>query len=413
MYKGIKNGITLPKIICEDLIRLLENYYNNKQYIIDINTKNKDEYVTYMTNEYSKYIAYLIYFLKNIYYPKCRDTIGLCSLPNGKAIYNYFIKSNLTFKMDPVKIHDIGLSEVERLIKKINKLKEVLGYSSKITLQEFNNKMINDSKNYFTNVDEVLLAFKNMQDYINKHVIPNNFFTNVDDSEICNVPSYMEKTSAMAFYVYGTVYNNSRQGKVYINTRNLKEIPKYEVMSLSAHEGKPGHHYQFQYMKENNVPISRRFSVDNTTFVEGWALYAESLLDYSDNPYYYFGKLMNELFRAVRLVVDTGIHYYNWSYEQAVQYMEQYLAINKSAIETEIKRYICIPAQALCYKIGELEILKLRNKFITKFKKFSDKDKDNTELLIKSFHELLLSDGIIPMKLIKDKFSKIIKNGSF
>jgi uncharacterized protein (DUF885 family) len=413
MKCGIKRNITLPKIICKDLIHLLENYCNTKQYLIDINTKNKDSYVEYMNNEYAKDIKHLTHFLRNTYYPKCRNTIGLCALPDGKSIYNYFIRYHLTFKMSPVKIHQIGLSEVDRIVKKIHKLKEELGYSNSLTLQEFNNRMIKDPQNYYNDSNEVMYAFKNMQDYINRKVMTNNFFANVEDYEIHTVPTYMEKTAALAFYVSGTVFNDSRKGMVYINTRNLHEIPKYEVMALSAHEGKPGHHYQFRYMKETNVSESRQCVVNNTTFVEGWALYAESLLDYSDKPYYYFGKLTLELFRATRLVVDTGIHYYNWTYDQAVEYMSKYVAMDRSAIEIEVKRYICIPAQALCYKIGELEILKLRDKFFKRFKKFSQTSKENENLLIKSFHELLLSDGILPMELIKDKFSKIIKNGTF
>jgi uncharacterized protein (DUF885 family) len=405
LMNGIKRHITMPKIICESLIKSLEYFCDNKKYIVDINTKNKQEYIDYANNVYVLNIIKLINFLKHTYLHKCRESIGLCHLHNGKKIYQYFLDIMLTFKMKPEKIHKLGIQEVSRLSSLIDKVKNELGYSN-VTLKEFNKIMINDKKNYYNSTEETLTAFKKEQEYINKHVMPLNFFKNVSDYDIKSIPSYMEKNNALAFYYPGTVFNDTRKSIVFINTRSSKENPKYSTLSLIAHEGSPGHHYHFQHMKDTNVRISRQYAIHNTTLIEGWALYSESLVDYSNRQYEYFGKLNNELLRAVRLVVDTGVHYYGWSFNKAINYMSEHLAVSITEIETELKRYICMPGQAVCYKIGELEILKLRRKFLNKFSKKYDE-----QFLIKTFHDILLSDGIIPFDVIKNKIHSIIKYG--
>lgn len=173
------------------------------------------------------------------------------------------------------------------------------------------------------------------------------------------------------------------------------------MMALSLHEGKPGHHFQFQYMIETKVPIYRQYAVNNIAFVEGWALYAESLGNYKNSPYEYFGKLTYELFRAVRLVVDTGIHYYNWTMEDAVAYMTRHLALSRSEIETEVFRYICIPAQAVCYKIGERRLHALKQKYLKAF--------GHSTQSVKDFHKYVLEDGIIPLSILERKINNLIE----
>lgn len=408
MKIGIKRRVVLPKIICAKLIESLEEFYNNKKYIVDIpyslkvaHPKATGRYLSFVVGPYAFTLQKLIYFLKNVYINSCRHTTGLCDIPRGKNIYKYLVKSMTTLDITPEYVHNLGLREVKRITNEINIIKVLLGYSDSISLMQFNQTMLTNSKNYYKHDDMLLKEYKNQQKYIDEVIIPHNFHNNVEDYNIKRVPRSMEQTSAGAFYYPGSILSMQRKGTFYVNMRDMKENPKFNMMALSLHEGKPGHHYQFQYMIESKLPIYRQYAINSTAFVEGWALYAESLGNYKNNPYDYFGKLTYELFRAVRLVVDSGIHYYNWSYDDAVEYMQKYLAISKSEIETEVQRYICIPGQALCYKVGERKIVALKQKYIKAY--------GYSEQNIKDFHKYILEDGIVPLTLLERKINKIIK----
>ena len=177
----------------------------------------------------------------------------------------------------------------------------------------------------------------------------------------------------------------NRLGTFYINTRDITNHSKMEVESLSLHEGIPGHHLQLTYLYDNNFPIFLK-TIDFTAYEEGWALYCESLGDYKD-PLSYYGKLNAEMMRALRLIVDTGIHYYNWSFKKSFDLFKKYTFMKDSDIEAEIHRYIAIPGQALAYKIGEKVFLDLKN----------EKNLDE-----KSFHDLVLKNGPMPLNLLKN-----------
>lgn len=407
MEVGIKQKVVLPKIICTKLIESLEEFYNNKKYIVDIpyslkiaHPKATGRYLSFVTGPYAFTLQKLISFLKTKYLNACRHTVGLCDMPRGRNMYKYLVKSMTTLDITPEYVHKLGLREVKRISNDINTIKILLGYPDSISLSTFNQTMLTNSKNYYKREDRLLKEYKNQQKYIDEEIIPKNFHNNVEDYAIKRVPKSMEQTSAGAFYYPGSVLSMQRKGTFYVNMRDMKENPKFNMMALSLHEGKPGHHYQFQYMIESKLPIYRQYAINSTAFVEGWALYAESLGNYKNNPYDYFGKLTYELFRAVRLVVDSGLHYYNWTYEDAVEYMQKYLAISKSEIETEVQRYICIPGQALCYKIGERKIAALKQKYM----KVLGYNQQN----VKDFHKYVLEDGIVPLVVLERKMNKII-----
>jgi uncharacterized protein (DUF885 family) len=316
-------------------------------------------------------------------------------------MYRYLVRSMTTLDIKPEFVHRLGFQEVKRLTDEINTVKVLLGYPSTMSLYEFNQVMIENSKNYYKNQERLMRGFKQIQKDIQEQVIPRNFYTGVEPYAIKPVPRSLEATSAGAFYYPGS---GSRKGTFFVNMRDMKENAKYNMMALSLHEGVPGHHYQFQYMIENKTPVHRQYAINGTAFVEGWALYAESLGNYKNDPYDYFGKLTYEMFRAVRLVVDSGIHYYNWTYHEAVDYMVKHVAISKSEIETEVQRYICLPGQALCYKVGERKIMSMKQKYIAVF--------GSGDTNIKQFHKLILEDGIIPLSLLEAKMNKIIKAGA-
>lgn len=387
IIKGINNKLVIPKIICKDLIKSLKNFIENKEYKIDINENVYNDFLVY----YEKILNDFLYFIQNIYYKNCRNSIGLCFLPNGKNMYKDIIKSSLTIDdYTPENIHNIGKNEVKRICNEIYKIKNKLNYKTK-SLKEFYKIIMNDENNFYKNKEDLILNYEKMNKNIKKNYVSKYFSKDVKDCDIKEVPKSMQNNSAGAFYLPGS-YSMIRKGNFYINTRDLKENPKYAVKTLSSHENIPGHHYQFQYMIEKNIPMYRIYSINGTTFVEGWALYAENITCDKKNLLEYFGKLNYELFRAVRLVIDTGIHYYGWSYKKSINYMKKYLAMQESEIISEINRYICIPGQALCYKIGELTILDLKNKFI----------KSNKNL--KEFHDKILENGVLPMNILINNF---------
>lgn len=379
----------LPRMICEKLIGSMQDFIHTKSYIVD---STDATYVNWCEKTYRPLLEDFVVFLKDTYLKKCRKTVGLCKMPNGKALYKLMIKSNTTLDYTPDEIHEFGLKEVAKISRLLKDVKTKLGFPLEMSLQTFLDKVSQDSNNNFSSRQEVMKAYKDARAHINNEVITRNFHKAVKDYEIKAVPKEMEKNSAGAFYMPG---NGKRPGTFYLNTRNVDECHKYSVLTLSLHEGNPGHHYQFQYMIEQGVPKYRQYVYHNTAFVEGWALYAETLMDLSKRPYDMLGRLTYDMFRAVRLVVDTGIHWKGWSYEKAVAYMMKHLAMSQTEIETEVQRYICIPAQALCYKLGEREILRMRGDYLA----------HNPS--IKDFHHDILMEGTsVPLWLLKEQLQK-------
>lgn len=397
MKKGMKKNILIAKLTCSRIIEDLYQFIKNKSYIVKINKSTNNtlldynKYVEFANNKYLPVIQKLLNFLENIYLPKCFDTIGLCRLGNrGKDMYRYLIKQYTTIDITPEYIYRTGLSEVKRINKQIQYIKEQLGYDSTISNPVFFNTMISDPNYFYKTKKEVIDAFVNKRTEIINTVIPKYFNKQLKTYNIKPVPKDLESSSAGAFFEPGSFYGR-RKGCFYINTRDVKENPIYTVTVLSLHEGFGGHAYMFQYFKEKKIPIYRTTLLESCAFVEGYALYAESLYDYNNKPLDMFGKLTFELFRSVRLVVDVGIHYYGWNFNKALKYMMRHLALSKTEIITEIERYISIPGQAVCYKIGELTIQKLRQVYL------------NNGGNLKDFHDLLLEDGLITLEILQEK----------
>lgn len=396
MRQGIKSNITLPKLICEKVINSLNEFIETKSFFIPVpkNMTCKKTTAAYMSmmKVYENKLRKLLDFLRDEYYPQCRSTNGMCHLPNGKQMYHHLIKSQTTLPLTAEYVHKLGKNEVHRICTEIDKLKTQLGFESRTSLQTVYTNML--SGHTFNTKKEVMSSFVSKQKEIRSQVIPRYFHDHVKPYKLARVPVSLEGTSAGAFY-YPPSMDSKRPGTFYINLRNPQENPRYSVTALSLHEGEPGHHYQYQYMIDKKVPIHKIYSINGNSFVEGWALYAESLGNYKNHPIDYFGKLTYEMFRAVRLVVDTGIHHYGWTYKKAVNYMIKYVAMTRTEIETEVQRYICLPAQALCYKIGELQIHKLRDQYLEKYPHG-----------IKEFHRIVLEDGNIPLTVLSDKVKK-------
>ena len=393
MKEGMKCRVVLSKFICKRMIERLDKFYNDKSYVIE---EVSEEYAG-IFKQYGRKLKELIAFIKTKYLKKCINGHGLCYLPNGKNMYKFFVLQKTTTDKTPREIHQTGLKEVARLKGELESLKMKMGFGSS-TLQQFYDKMRNDPNNYYTTSADVLQGYKDTKANIERLIMLKYFRTQVKPYEIKAVPKEQEEGSPAAYYYPGN--SSGRAGVFYVNTKNIKENPKFNMVALTLHEGNPGHNYQFQYALDKNIPDYRVYATDGTAYAEGWGLYAESLGDAlydqttAEGRFNYYGRLNYEMFRALRLVVDTGIHYYGWSHKKALDYMLKYSSLEKSELDTEVERYICWPGQALAYKIGQMFISDLKTEYMKK----AGAD-------IKDFHDKVLENGVLPLKLLGEQFT--------
>lgn len=377
MKIGVTKGFTLPKRICKHVIQDLEHETKDKNAIVG-----------------APCITRLLNYLQNEYLPACRDSIGLSQIPGGRDMYKYLVRKHTTLDLTPEDIHELGKKEVKRIISEFERLRpslqNKLPFACKLTETNIGNFLSlaqNNRAFRFSNEAELLDAFKHKISMLRRTIVKANFHRSVKGCDVVKVPGHMQTSSAGAFYIPG---DHSRKGQFFINARNVSEHATYTTEALSIHEAEPGHHYQFQYMLDIGLPLHRVFGCESTGFVEGWALYAESLSQSMD-PYDHFGRLSYEIFRAVRCVVDTGIHYFGWSFQKALHYMVKRVPLQKSEIVTELERYICIPGQAVSYKVGEMFFQQERESYL----------KHHPGKNIKDFHQSCLQHGVLPLLVLK------------
>lgn len=386
--KGIKKGFVLCKIMCKKLIQQHDEFIKNKSYFnhkikfkLDFNFNKACEEI------FIPSLKTLNQFLRKEYLPKCVAKIGMCNLPNGKANYQYLVDSTLTLSgVTPEQIHAYGLKEVDRIEKQMIEIKTKMGFKG--SLAEFNKYLLKRKDLMFKSRADTLNSYRAELKKIDKTIMKKYFYKHVKGKcEILAIPKSNEDYSAEAYYSGGDV-QNKRNGKFYLNLKNIHDNNKIEIESLTLHEANPGHHYQITYVNESKtIPMFIK-TYGNDAFEEGWALYCENLGEYKTLESYY-GKLVLEMLRAVRLVVDTGIHYYGWSYKKTFNYMKKHSFDTDRRIITQLDRYIAIPSQALSYKIGEKIILNLKKEF-----------KGD----IKEFHHQLLKHGPIPLIVLIKHF---------
>jgi len=338
-------------------------------------------------------------YLKNEYLPKARNTSGLSSLPDGTAMYTYLVRAQTTTEKTPEEIYQLGLSEVARIRKEMDSIKNVVGFKG--DLPAFFNYMKTDPKFYpYKTPKQVLDAFEN----IHQRMQPNlkKEFTHVPKCpfEIRQTEAF-RAASASAEYYPGTA-DGSRPGIFYVP---ILDATKFNITSgmesLFLHEAIPGHHYQISLTQENtSLPDFRRFDQGETAYVEGWALYCESLgkeLGLFTDPYQHMGALGDEIHRAIRLVVDVAIHTKGMTREQAIKYMMDNEQIDEQGATAEIERYMAYPAQALSYKIGALKIRELRTRYEKKL---------GSKFDLAEFHNQVLKDGAMPLSVFEAKMDR-------
>jgi uncharacterized protein (DUF885 family) len=333
-------------------------------------------------------------FIEMEYLPKCRNTSGIGALPNGKATYDYLIRLHTTTDLTADEIHELGKREVARILGEMEKAKAEIGFEGDIRAF-FDHVRTSEAQMPFTQPEEVLAHFNEIEERIDLRLGQVFDLKPKANFEVRRTEAFRE-ASASAEYVPGSK-DAVRSGIFYVPIPDVGAYNKFADEALFLHEAVPGHHYQLSLQQENDQLPEFLHPESMGVFVEGWALYAESLgkeLGLYSDPYQYFGMLSMEMHRAIRLVVDTGIHAKGWTREQAIQYSLDHEAESEDGIIAEIERYMATPGQAVSYKIGQLKIRQLRDRA----EKALGQEYD-----IKEFHNQILNSGSLPLVLLEKK----------
>ena len=416
MREGMVNGYVLPKSLIKKVIPQLKTILNSnleqnlfyspaRQFPNSFNESEKsilaEKYKIMVLKKIIPAYQKLHDFMKNEYLNNGRDSSGIDVFEDGLSYYEYSIKLYTTTDMSSDEIHNIGLKEVAKISSEMELIKEKVGFNGDLK-SFFNYVRELDQLIPFNNPNQVIENFNK----IHKKMMPqvNSLFGLQPKTpfEVRRTESFRE-ASASAEYNPGSL-DGTRPGIFYVP---IPDVSKYNFFSdedLFLHEAIPGHHFQISLQQENTSLPSFRKSLWYSAYGEGWALYSESLgkeLGLYDDPYQYFGMLSAEMHRAIRLVVDTGIHTKGWSREKAIQYSLENEAESEASITSEIERYMANPGQALSYKIGQLKIRELRSKAENNLGDKFD---------IKVFHEKILESGCIPLKLLEEKIEMWIES---
>ena len=415
--EGMKTGVTQPKLVVRNMIDQLDLQLKAgvegsayvgplKTFPADFSAADKARLTTETTAAVHDAIfpalTRLRDFLKNEYLPVAREGVGLSAMPGGLRLYTFLIERNTTLPLTPDYVHNLGLSEVARITAQMDAIRVKVGFKG--TLAQFFDDQRTNPKFKFASKEEMRDTFIAIGKRVDARV--GEQFSTIPKTplEIRPVPEYREKTDAGGSYNQGTP-DGSRPGVFYYNSYDLPSRQKPESETLYLHEAVPGHHFQISLAQENTaLPPFMRFG-GNTAFAEGWALYAETLwpeLGMETDPYQRFGGLNDEMLRAMRLVVDSGLHAKGWGRDKAIDYMLTHSGMSRTDATAEVERYIAIPGQALAYKIGQLTILRMK----AKAKKALGAGFDP-----RKFHAQVLMTGALPMGVLERKIDAWIAGG--
>ncbi len=406
MRKGMAAGITPPAVTLRDVPQQIRNQLVDeadkspmlgafKKFPASVDSLQQALLKKRATAAFSEKIApafeKLLTFVENEYIPAARKTIAMRDLPNGEAWYAYNVKQRTTTDLTPEQIHEIGLSEVKRIRAEMEEIIKSSGFEG--SFAEFLEFLRTDQQFYHKSKEDLLREYRDIAKRADPELM--KLFGKLPRTPygVIPVPSYAEKSQTTAYYQRGSV-KAGRPGNFFANTYALDTRPRWEMEALTLHEAVPGHHLQLALQDElEDMPWFRRVG-GYTAFVEGWGLYSESLgveMGFYQDPYSKFGQLTYEMWRAIRLVVDTGMHHLGWSRQQAIDYFMKNAGKQEHDVIVEVDRYIVWPGQALAYKIGELKIKELRAWA-------SDELGENFD--IREFHDEVLGKGALPLSVL-------------
>jgi len=409
MQEGLKKGYSPPKITMRDVPKQIEDIAPAdpmKSALLQpflkfppeigqtdrerLTARAKEIYTGSMAPAFRKLHDYLV----NTYIPACRDSIAATALPNGAAAYAFHIRWETTVNLTPQEIHEIGLAEVKRIRGEMDKVIQSSGVKG--SFHDFTEFLRTNPQFYYTKPEDLLDGYR----IIDKKIDPElaHEFGKLPRLPygVEPVPDYKAPSQTTAYYRPGSP-EAGRPGYFTANTYKLDSRPKWEMEALALHESVPGHHLQFALAQEQQALPEFRKNAGYSAFVEGWGLYAESLgedLSMYKDPYSKFGQLTYEMWRAVRLVVDTGMHSMDWTRQQAIDYFRENTGKTDQDITVEVDRYIVWPGQALAYKLGQLKIRELRTR--------AEKEL-GLRFDIRAFHDAVLEEGALPLGILEEQ----------
>jgi uncharacterized protein (DUF885 family) len=416
MREGIKRGYTLPRLLAERTLPQLQAQVVARPEdslfwgpIKNLPASFTDAERERITQAYRAAIETKVVptyrklhdFMRDEYIPHARLSHGMEGLPGGKDWYAYNVRRITTTDYTPAQIHQIGLDEVARIHGEMKRVMQQVGFKG--TLSEFFQYMNTDPQFFFDKREDLIAGYEALRSKVNPQ-LPKLFeILPKADYEVRAVEPFREKSAAGGQYQAASE-DGSRPGIFYANAYDLRARQKWAMEALSLHEANPGHHFQISIQREQKgLPRFRRFG-GYTAYSEGWGLYAESLgpeLGMYTDPYQYFGRLEGELWRAIRLVVDTGLHSKGWTREQVLEYMDANSSAAEARRVSEAERYMAIPGQALAYKIGQLKITELRARAEKALGPKFD---------VRKFHTAVLADGALPLDVLEAKVDRWIES---
>jgi len=418
LREGVARGIVLPAVIVERMLPQLEVHLKiapeRTQFWHPIATlpaefppaerkRLSEAYRVKIVEVIQPAYQRLYDYLRTEYAPHARQTVGLGGLPGGKDLYRYYVRYHTTTDMTPQQIHELGLEQVRQLSVQLSAIQATARVKG--TLQDFFAHVRDDPAQHFHRPQDVLPAFQDARERIVGYlpalfgVLPKAPY------EVRALPDSYKQSRDNGYYSPAAA-DGSRPGILWINIYAPGVQDKFNLLTISLHEGLPGHHLQTSIAQERqDLPSFRRFDSTNA-YVEGWGLYAESLgeqMGFYSDPWQRYGHLNYAILRANRLAIDTGIHEMGWSIEQGVRWMTEHSSMTQAQAAAEVERYAAYPGQALSYKIGELEILALRKRAQERLGSGFD---------IKAFHDQILTGGSMPLQILQEKLERWLAHSS-
>jgi uncharacterized protein (DUF885 family) len=411
LREGLAKGITPPQITLRDVPQQIRNTIPedvNQSPLLSSFTNFPDsisddeeaaliaEAKRIITEQLYPAFNQLLVFMETDYIPNAASSIALSDMPDGTNWYNHRVKQFTTSSLTANEIHELGLSEVKRIRAEMDKVIADSGFEG--SFSEFTHFLRTDKQFYMTSAEDLLRGYRDIAKRADPELA--KLFGTLPRLPygVIAIPDYAAKSQTTAYY-WGGSNKTGRAGYFYANTYALNTRPTWEMEALTLHEAMPGHHLQISISQELPETHPLRQNLSYTGFVEGWGLYAESLgteMGFYTDPYNRFGQLSYEMWRAVRLVVDTGMHMFGWDRQRAIDFFASNTAKSLHDIEVEIDRYISWPGQALAYKLGELKFKELRARATEKLGDKFD---------VREFHDQLLNRGALPLDILEQRIN--------